>query len=446
MSFVDRFARVLFVLGLAALALVYGYVARGWGLFPHGPLKRAGDALGAAAKFHLDRDYLEVPTRRERGGVTVRETAAMAPGATFLTLYTGERFLGRLVDASGATLHEWHAAFRDVWGADPPHVQSAGEDSIIEWHGVHLFPDGGVLLNFEGHLFPYGGGLVRLDRDSRVVWRLARNTHHDVEVTDDGATIWVPSLNYRPRGMPELPRFEPWFYEDTILKVSAADGRVLDEISVPLALRSLPGLLGPRSESFDPTHLNDIDVIPATPGAGADAGFAALRPGHLLVSLRNLDAVVAIDPERKAATWVLTGPFRRQHDPQLLPDGRRMLVFDNLGGDPACGRSRILEIDPAVGSFATRYDGCLSGDRFESEAWGGLQQLPNGNLLIAESFRGRVIEVTGGPRPRIVWEYVNLIGERGGRRVAGVVGAARRFAPGELTFLATPTAEAHAGP
>ena len=65
--------------------------------------------------------------------------------------------------------------------------------------------------------------------------------------------------------------------------------------------------------------------------------------------------------------------------------------------------------------------------------------MPNGNVLIAESFGDSVVEVTGEPRPRIVWEYVNLIGERDGRRIAGVLGQAKRFASGELTFLGAPT-------
>ncbi len=71
-------------------------------------------------------------------------------------------------------------------GASPAHVAFVGDDARIQWHGVHLFPDGGLLLNFEGFLFPFGGGLVKLDRDSRVVWKVARNTHHDVDVAADG--------------------------------------------------------------------------------------------------------------------------------------------------------------------------------------------------------------------------------------------------------------------
>src|SRR3954454_710322 len=222
-------------------------------------MKQASEAVSAFGKFYLEANYLEVPTSRERAGVTVLDEPSAAPGLTFLSLYTGEIFLARLVDLRGSVVHEWRASFREVWGEAPPHVSVAGADSVIEWHGTHLYPNGDLLLNFEGDLFPYGGGLVRLDKDSRVIWKLARNTHHDIEVAEDG-TIWVPAVNYRPDGMRELPGFEPWFYEDTILKVSPS-GEVLDEISVPLALQAMPGLLPPRTDSFDPTHLNDIDVV-----------------------------------------------------------------------------------------------------------------------------------------------------------------------------------------
>ena len=424
----DRLARMLFVLGLVALAFVYGYATRAWKLFPYQPMKQASDVLGAFANFYLETDYLEVPIRHEGAGVTRLDRERAAPGHTLLALYTGDAFLARLVDLDGTVVHEWRAGFREIWGDDPPHVHVAGADAVIEWHGTHLFSNGDLLLNFEGHLFPYGGGLVRLDKDSRVVWKLDRNTHHAIAVAEDG-TIWVPGLNYRPEGMAELPGWEPWFYEDTLLKV-APDGTLLDEISVPLALRSLPGLLPPWTDSFDPTHLNDIDIVPA---ALADA-FPMLKEGDLLVSLRNVDLLVAIDPRRKVATWAMAGPFRRQHDPDLLPNGR-LLVFDNLGGDPACGRSRVLEIDPVSYAIPWRYDGCMAGDRFDSEAWGAQEPLPNGNILITESFGGRVLEVTREERPRIVWEYVNRIGERDGQAIGGVVGEARRFAPGTLTFL-----------
>jgi hypothetical protein len=79
---------------------------------------------------------------------------------------------------------------------------------------------------------------------------------------------------------------------------------------------------------------------------------------------------------------------------------------------------------------------------FGTRDWGNLQPLPNGNVLVTESRRGRVFEVTRETPARVVWVYENVVGERGGRPLAGLVGEARRFAPGELTFLAAPMAKA----
>lgn len=424
----DRIARIAFVLGLVVLGFGYGFAARSWKLPPYEQMKPIGDAVQAVRLYFTDADYLTFDDAPSPGGAAIRDREAMAPGLTFVSRYDGDQFGAELIDADGKVVHRWSKRFSEVWGDAPQHVQFVADDKYLEWHGTHLYPDGSLLFNFEGLMFPFGGGLIKLDRNSEVVWKLAQNTHHSITVAEDG-TIWVPSVRYRPDGMPELPGFEPWFYEDTILKVSP-EGEVLDEISVPLALRALPGVLPAKAESFDITHLNDVE--PVSPEMARR--FPMLREGDLLVSLRNMNVVVAIDPSTRAARWVLNGPFRRQHDPDLLPNGN-LMVFDNLGGDPACGRTRILEIDPRTQEVVWSYDGCKGGQRFESEAWGEQQALPNGNVLITESMVGRVIEVTREPKPRIVWSYTNRIGGTGGNARGGVIGMAQRFGPDDLTFL-----------
>ena len=422
----DRAARIAFVLGLVVLAFGYGFLARSWKLPPYQQVKPIGEAVQAAARYFTDADYMTFVSPHPKGGVTSSDPTAASPGMTLIPRYDGERFVAELIGLNGEILHSWRKSFSEVWGDSPSHVQYVAEDEYLEWHGVHLYPDGSVLFNFEGQLFPFGGGLVKLDRNSNVIWKLPRNTHHAVVVADDG-TIWVPSLNYRPKGMPEFPGLESWFYEDTILKVSP-DGELEDEISVLSAMRSLPGLVSPRGDSFDPTHLNDLELV--TPELAA--AFPMLKPGDLVVSMRNVSAVAAIDPETRKARWAMAGPFRRQHDPDLLPNGHIML-FDNLGGDPACGRTRILELDPVTQATAWSYDGCTRGERFYSEAWGEQQPLPNGNVLITESFAGRVFEVNRNGE--IVWTWVNHIGEEDGKPIGGVVGGSYRYPPGSLPFI-----------
>jgi hypothetical protein len=140
-----------------------------------------------------------------------------------------------------------------------------------------------------------------------------------------------------------------------------------------------------------------------------------------------------IDPRTGRTKWSIMGPFAKQHDADYLHDGR-IMVFDNAGGDPACGRSRILEIDPATQAVTWSYAGCGDGPRFDSPIRGMQQALPNGNVLVAESTGGRAFEVTR--EGRIVWEYVNAIGEIEGRPRVGLVTHAERLPAEALTFLA----------
>jgi len=91
--------------------------------------------------------------------------------------------------------------------------------SYETWHGVHLFPNGDVLLNLELEGFPYAGGLVKLDKDSKVLWKVERNIHHAITVLPDG-TILVPALNYHAGSLPGLEYLGRQIYEDVVLEIS----------------------------------------------------------------------------------------------------------------------------------------------------------------------------------------------------------------------------------
>jgi hypothetical protein len=425
----DNLARIIAVVGLCCLALVYGVLARQWGWFPAPYVSKAQSAGRAAYRVLFPEDDIAVPARDARAGVTVQ-----APGSwgelTFFTGYQKDGFEARLIDLDGKVLHRWKTTHRAAWPELPPHLVWRDEETDIVSHGAHLFPDGDILLNFQGGFFPYGGGMVRLDKDGKIVWKLASNTHHDIHVDDQGF-IWAPSLVYRSAPPSGFERMKPHFYEDTLLKIEPETGEVIKEISILSTLRDMQGIF-PRQEGKsqdDPTHLNNIDILPA---AWADR-FPMFKAGDILVSPRNLNAVVVIDRASETAKWVLSGPFYQQHDPDFLPNGN-IAVFDNRGGDPACGGSRILEIEPTTQQIVWQYDGC-GGAPFFTFGRGEQQLLPNGNVLIAESEGGRLLEVTHEPRPRVVWDYVNALGEIDGVRKVGIVTHAARYRPEELGFL-----------
>ncbi len=77
------------------------------------------------------------------------------------------------------------------------------------------------------------------------------------------------------------------------------------------------------------------------------------------------------------------------------------MIFDNgLLRD----YSRIIELNPKTKQIVWDYV-ADPPESFFSKIKGSSQKLPNGNILISESSRGRIFEIT--LEGKIVWEYYN---------------------------------------
>lgn len=149
----------------------------------------------------------------------------------------------------------------------------------------------------------------------------------------------------------------------------------------------------PRGDLF---HTNTLEVL--------DGSLAHRSPifarGNILTAFNQLSVVAILDPQARRLVWAMAGPWQGVHYPTLLADGR-ILLFAN---GARRGASTVAILDP----LDSEYDWIYRGDPPESlysEACGSAQQLPNGNVLIAESADGRILEVT--PEREIVWEYLN---------------------------------------
>jgi Arylsulfotransferase (ASST) len=351
-----------------------------------------------------------VPAEGESEGVVVHMPDAPQPGLTLISGISEAGVVGlKLIDMDGAVRHRWPASFSAIW-PDPQHIHGRrlpANDWDTEIHGAALLPDGDVVFNF------YLYGLQRLGPCGELVWKLPHMTHHSVFLDDDG-NLWVPGLRYHAEPVSSLPGIVPPFDEDMILKVSP-EGTILREISL-LELfyaNELEALLFAngqdtidRSNHEDLLHLNDIEIL-----SMQDApAFPLFEAGDIMVSLRNVNLVMVIDPASEAVRWVQTGPWIRQHDPDFLPDGR-IMVFDNRrdeSGGRILGGSRILAIDPVTRVVKPVYEGSDEAPFF-SNIKGKQQFLANGQLLIAEAERGRVFEVTMDGH--IVWSYISRFDE-----------------------------------
>lgn len=342
------------------------------------------------------------------GKLTVPAGPEAFDGYTFLTFDTGRPSTARLVDMQGKIVHEWHRGLREIWPDTPQRPGGkASPDTAIAWRYAEMLPNGDVVATVKSMGdTPDGYGLIKIDKDSKVIWSLPDGFNHHMSITEDGRIIGMVHewRNTRQRPVPGASYFPQRVLEDFIVEVSP-EGKIISKVSLLDAIaepefRDLMGSAFFRNYStktWDRLHPNDIEII--------DAAFAShhpfMKPGMFLISLRDLDALVLFDPVAKKVTWAMRGPWLRQHDPDLLANGN-ILLFDNRGDDIAGRGSRILEFDPSSGRVLWSYMGTKT-QPFRSDKAGGQERLPNGNTLISEDDRGRIFEVTRDGK--IVWEY-----------------------------------------
>ena len=414
MRYAKHVAVAVAIVGIAVGGHIFGAYTVEKKLFPYpSVLEQAFAAidvyLGAPAPARADDEGADAGGKGV--GVTVHESGAYEG----YTLYCPDNRRGaQLLDMRGEVVHQWEIGFREVWN-DPPHVGGGAALAGARWRSATLRPDGDLLVVFsKPGATPYGYGLVRLDRYSNIIWKYPKQVHHLVHVDDDGHIYALyhafRDTEKRPvPGNPQLGAQETGeILEDFIVKLSP-DGEELQTFSLleamanselSAAVESFPTEEDRRvfdEANWDPLHPNDAEVV--TPPLAATV--PELDEGDVIVSFRTLDALVGFDLEEETAVWLTRGFWRRQHDPDVLENGN-ILVFDNRGNAGPGGPSRIVEYDPATGATETRYRG-TEEHPFVTRTSGSQQQLPNGNILITESNRGRIVEVD--PDGEIVWEF-----------------------------------------
>jgi hypothetical protein len=426
-SGVDRLLKAVSLTGLAVLLFLAGVLASILGVFP-ADLVRDGYNGGAAVyarwtRFDdITKTDLWFPARTDGRGVTEYDDARSQPG---LTLYSsGHEAAAILLSADGSVVHTWRRPYSTVWSEESP-VRNPLPDGNVYFRRLKAFANGDLLAIYEGAGdTPYGYGMVRLDRNSEVLWSYFGHTHHDFDVGPDGR-IYALTHENRTRPLEGLEHLDDTRLDD-FLDVLSPDGELLKRVSLieTVAGSRFRHLLYnvPAPSIADPLHTNTIKVL--TPAMAR--ALPGTEPGQVLLSFRDIGAVAVLDLEAERIVWAMRGPWYGQHDPDVLANGN-LLVFDNLGGFPGPGgQSRVLEVDPRTAEIVWRYAG-TERRPFDSDIRSDQQRLANGNTLINESNGGRIFEVT--PSGDVVWEFVNpvRIGERD--RWIPIVASAERLDP-----------------
>jgi hypothetical protein len=433
-----------FLAALIMIAFLAGAVLTAAGISPGPEIARAyqgGKALHDQLTAYQDvyASDLWPPARGPDQGVTVHDPARVQDGVTLYT--SGHEAAAYLIAMDGALLHEWRRPFSTVW-SDSERAGRKQPDSHVYFRKAVVYPNGDLLAVYEGvGDTPYGYGVVKLDRDSQVVWSYPGRAHHDIDIGPDGR---IYALTHELVDQP-LEGFENLASPrlDDFLVVLSPEGEELRKISLirPVAASEYRHLLHTVSAYAiaDPLHANTVKVITEE----AAASFAFGEAGQILLSFRELGAIGVLDLESEQVVWATRGPWLGQHDPDILPNGN-VLLFDNYGNyKRAAGGSRVLEFDPLTMELVWQYAGSAEVP-LESAIRSSQQRLANGNTLITESSGGRILEVTQGGD--IVWQFVNPV--RGGEQNARIpiICWAQRLDPNRLdpTLVSRGKAEQHA--
>jgi hypothetical protein len=319
----------------------------------------------------------------------------------------------RLIGRDGSVVARWKVRFSELF-KDQDHRTPLSTDWNIDTHGAIALSDGSVVFNFEY------GGTVKLDRCGNVVWKVNKSTHHSIEMAEQGG-FWIPNrvLNRQTQPYSFYP-FLPHFQEDTILHVSE-EGKILSETSVPdIFYRSgLEALLTATGSQFtkgmkpirEIVHLNKIEEL----SIEYSTAFPLFDAGDLMLSFRDYNLLVVVDPTTMLIKWHKTGPWVRQHDPEFVSAGKIRVFNNNLyaltkgGGNGALDNNRfrqsnIIEFDPVLNISKVIYGDSELHPLF-STIRGKHEMTYSGNWLITEFEGGRVFEISKDGE--IVWEYIN---------------------------------------
>jgi len=431
----SRILAVLSIFGVLGLGYLLGAAVMFFQLPTSNFLYRAFS--GAKAWHELGQSTIPVLSSeaaviaKQKEGISIDRAEKTADGFTLYTLTDGSR--ATLIDMRGTVVHCWELPFRQAWPR-PSHIEDPLPDEHIYWFRCHLYPNGDLLAVYQSDGdTPYGYGLVKLNKESKLLWAYANHVHHDVDVGEDG-TIYTLTQRIVTKPPAGLEFLDPPYLTDSLVVLSP-DGQELQNIPIAEAFVNSSYALTLTARKNDPVwseretdilHVNGVRVLNRT----FASRFPLFKPGQVLLSVLSLDTLAVLDRDTRRVIWAARGIWKKQHDAEFLDNGH-LLLYDNAGSSE---QTRVLEYDPLTQAIPWAYVN-ENSTRFRALTRGMKQRLFNGNTLIVDPDNRRIFEVTKGKE--LVWEIFCPLPPtpQNQRARSHAITGAWRYRANELTFL-----------
>lgn len=316
-------------------------------------------------------------------GVVHHDTPS-SPGSIFYTSLNQGRYSGYLIDKSGTIKHKW--TNDDKHGLKPSPHQRLRQKQRDGWRRGFVYPNGDLLIIKEY------AGLVKMDKNSDLLWKKSNNAHHDLDRYKGGFYVIKADIAKVKSND---------YLVDHIIKITD-DGTVKKDINIVKAIgkSKYSGLLRlvNNSSEFDLLHLNTVVAINSKDARRID--HPAFKAGNLIITSKKINAIMVLNPNKEKVIWAKLGLMNLGHENTITHAGQ-LLLFDNFWNEK---RSRVIKYDPATDRITWTYTG-REVDQFFSSCCGALAETVHNNVLIGEKGSGRILEIH--PQNGLVWQYNN---------------------------------------
>src|SRR5690606_4538967 len=221
-SGLDMALRGFFLLSIAVACLIAGaYLVAFDTTVYRQVLKSSFDGLRAVQEKR-DRDWRLDGWFEARNDIVGRGIYQPELAYNGMTVYTsmGSFPSAQLVNMEGEVVHQWRLRSGEE--------SSGGE---LHWRRIHLCPNGDLIAiyNAVGQT-PYGWAMVKIDKDSKLLWQFEDRVHHDFSIDEEGR-IYALTHYIRKERVPGAGHLKVPLIEDFIVVLSP-EGKELRRISI----------------------------------------------------------------------------------------------------------------------------------------------------------------------------------------------------------------------